>query len=100
MERRLPVNIIASCLAMTAFSIAVISGLFAGNPSDEVLLRAVLSLAGCFVVGVLVGKAAEGAILEHVQSLQSAPPAESGRPAASPQSGAPAPAASGANPKS
>lgn len=67
MVRRVPVITIAGCYALGAFTIAIFSGLWAGRAASEILGVALVSLAGCYVVGLLVGKAAEFAVDDHVQ---------------------------------
>ncbi len=61
-----PSRIIATALALGAFSVAVLSGIAAGNPADVTLGRALVAMFACQIVGFLVGLAAEHLILEHV----------------------------------
>jgi len=50
-----PTQVVAGCFALCAFAVAILSGLGAGNDAATVLLRAILSMAGCYVVGSVVG---------------------------------------------
>lgn len=65
---------IATSLALTAFTIAVVAGLFAGNPAPHVLKVAIMSMIACQVVGVFVGMVAEHAISEHITQLKQSHP--------------------------
>lgn len=57
---------IAGCYALGAFTIAILSGLWAGRAASEILTIALISLTGCYIVGILVGKTAEIAVRDHV----------------------------------
>jgi len=62
-----PVITIAGCYALGAFTIAIISGLWAGRGAPDILATALTSLLVCYVVGLVVGKTAEVAVREHVE---------------------------------
>lgn len=64
-----PTRVIAACLALAGFVIAIISGLAAGNPAEDILLRALLALVGCNLVGWCIGTAGERSIRERIASL-------------------------------
>lgn len=63
-----PAKVFAAVLGLTAFAVAVTAGLFAGSPGGEVLSRAMLSMAACYPLGLLLGAAAGRAIDEHIRS--------------------------------
>lgn len=59
-------RVTAACLALAAFSIALIAGLAAGNPTSDILLRALVALACCFILGLAIGLIAERMIGDHI----------------------------------
>jgi ABC-type uncharacterized transport system permease subunit len=62
---------IAGCYALGAFTIAILSGLWAGRAASEILTTALISLICCYMVGLLVGKTAEVAVHDHVERYES-----------------------------
>jgi ABC-type uncharacterized transport system permease subunit len=62
---------IAGCYALGAFTIAILSGLWVGRAASEILTTALISMTGCYIVGLLVGKTAEIAVRDHVERFQS-----------------------------
>jgi tetrahydromethanopterin S-methyltransferase subunit C len=73
MKGRVP-SVIAACMAMSAFGIALIAGLARENPASEILLRAVISMVICYVVGLTVGLIAQYVIGLHVRQYEVAHP--------------------------
>lgn len=70
MERRKPRRIIAGCFALCAFALALLSGLSAEAPIVVILTRGLVSLVGCYIVGLLIGIVGERCIAEHFDSLK------------------------------
>ena len=62
-----PARVIAGCFAMSAFAIAVVTGLFAQNPPATVLTRALVSLFGAYVVGLIAGEILAFAIRDYLR---------------------------------
>ena len=58
-------------LGFFAFTVAVVAGLFAGNPPTTVLSRGILSLFLFFIIGLVIGQAAQSIILEHQEARNS-----------------------------
>lgn len=54
-------------LGLLAFAISILAGLFAGNPAPAVLSRAILSLFAFFVVGLVLGAAAQRVLMDRYQ---------------------------------
>jgi putative Mn2+ efflux pump MntP len=65
---------IAVSLALTAFAVAVVAGLMAGNPAAHVLKVALFSMIVCHVVGVFVGMISEHAVSDYIAQVQRANP--------------------------
>lgn len=65
---------IATSLALTAFAIAAIAGLMAGNPAAHVLKVAIISMIVCHIVGVFVGMISEHAVSEYIAQARRANP--------------------------
>lgn len=55
----------AASLALIAFTIAVVAGLFAGNPVTTTLSRGILALFIFCILGLSLGKIADVVIAEH-----------------------------------
>ena len=68
MVRGMPTKVIGGCLALGAFAVAIVAGLAADNPADEILSRALIAMAVCYPVGVIIGVVAERAVDEHVRT--------------------------------
>jgi len=59
--------VIAACFAMCAFSIAIVTGIFAENPVSTVLTRALVSLFGAYLLGRLGGEILAFVIRDHLR---------------------------------
>ena len=44
-----------ACFGLLAFSAMIVCGMFAGNPPEKIVLRAVVGLFAGFVLGVVAG---------------------------------------------
>jgi len=62
-----PARVIAACFATCAFSVAIGSGIFAGNPASTVLMRAVVALCGAYLLGLIGGEIMAFAIRDHLR---------------------------------
>ena len=67
-------RVVAGSLALAGFSIALLVGLSTGNDFESIILRAVVSLFICFVVGLITGRFCEHVIGEYVRSYVSERP--------------------------
>ncbi|MBX3386113.1 MAG: hypothetical protein KF768_06055 [Phycisphaeraceae bacterium] len=63
-------RLIASCCGLGGFATAVISGMAADNPLDDVLTRALVALAACAAVGMVIGIVAERTIAQAVREYK------------------------------
>jgi len=61
-------KVIAGTVGLAAFSVAVIAGLAAGNAATDVLLRAVVAMAVCHAIGLMLGAMGERTVDEYVKS--------------------------------
>ena len=48
-------QLVATCFALTAFTVALVAGLVADNPTYTVLVRSLIVLVVCYGLGWLVG---------------------------------------------
>jgi len=67
-------KVIATAFSLTGFTVAVVAGLSAGNPASGVLLRAILCMLFCHVVGTVVGSIAAKAVTAHLDGYRAANP--------------------------
>ena len=51
-------------MGLGGFALAIVAGLAADNPTNQILIRAILSMLGCQMVGLAIGAVAEMAIDE------------------------------------
>jgi membrane protein DedA with SNARE-associated domain len=63
-------KVIAASCALTAFAVGVLSGLFAGNPAETILLRAIIALVVGNLLGFIIGTIGERTVAEAVTKYQ------------------------------
>lgn len=61
-----PSKIFAAVLALTAFAVAIVSGLANGAADPEILSHAIFSMIVCYPVGLVLGVVAGHAVDEHI----------------------------------
>lgn len=69
-----PARVIAACFATCAFAVAIITGLAVGNGSSEILSRAIISLFGGYLLGLIAGEVLSFAIRDHIREYVAAHP--------------------------
>lgn len=76
---------IGGCIGLCGFAVALLAGLSAGNTLDVILSRALMALAGCVALGLVVGFLGERAVRQHIAESRAASdprPVPAGEPAA------------------
>ena len=63
-------KIVASCVGLTGFSVALIAGIGADNPLDVAITRALMSMVVCMIVGAIVGAAGDVAMTRTIENLR------------------------------
>lgn len=58
---------VASCFALAAFAVAVLAGLAGGNEAVPILTRALIAMAVCYPVGLIVGLVCQHVIEQHIR---------------------------------
>ncbi|MEM9082432.1 MAG: hypothetical protein AAGB34_02465 [Planctomycetota bacterium] len=66
MIRELPTQIIAACFALSAFALAIMTGLFTGAETHTILERALFAMLICLVAGSFIARAAKTALTEYI----------------------------------
>lgn len=61
---------IATCSGLVAFAAALVLGWAAGNEASEILKRAILALAACWLVGWIVGAVAQRAVQDRIDEYK------------------------------
>ena len=74
MDSRAPNRIIASCIALCAFSIALIAGLYADRDVAAILSTAVFALIDCYILGLIIASVANVAVSERIEQLKDEKP--------------------------
>ena len=69
-----PARVISGAFALGAFAIAIIAGLGAGNPTSVILINAIIAMAVCNVIGLLIGAVMERTVRDHVEHYRAMNP--------------------------
>lgn len=67
-------RVVGTSTALTAFAVAVVAGMTAGNAAGRTLLVAIVSMFICHILGSIVGSVAERVINEHLTAYRAANP--------------------------
>lgn len=94
MERRLPVKSIGACLGMSAFAIAIVTGLGTGAQTTDILSRALVALLACYLLGLGIGVVADVAVRENLDTFENNNPLKTPASTDGAHNGAPAQSAS------
>ncbi len=65
-----PSKVVAGCLGLSGFALAIIAGEAVGNPAGDTLTRALGALIVCQACGFVLGWVAEGAINRRLAELR------------------------------
>jgi hypothetical protein len=65
-----PAKYIAAVFGLTGFVVASVAGLIVGNPSEVILMRAILAMFACFVCGLPMGAAAGWTVEQYITSFK------------------------------
>lgn len=74
-------KVVSACCGLSAFAVAVVAGLAADNAGDVILLRALVGMVACQVVGLVVGMIIERVVIESVESYKQSKPVGPSQPA-------------------
>ncbi len=61
-----PTRVISGIVSLSGFLVAIVAGLAADNPADVVLVRALLAMLACNVLGSSVGPHGDGGADRHM----------------------------------
>ncbi len=67
-------RVVSAAFALSGFTVALVSGLGAGNASSQVLFRALVALFACQFVGMIIGSMLDRVIDEHETNYRKAHP--------------------------
>ena len=67
-------RVVSAAFALSGFTVALVSGLGAGNTSSQVLFRALLALFVCHFIGTIIGSMLDRLINEHEARYRKANP--------------------------
>ena len=73
-------KVVAGCLGLSAFALAILSGLAAHAEVSEILLRAVVSMFVCALVGFVAGAVGKRAMDDAAAEYRAAHPLEEPQP--------------------
>jgi hypothetical protein len=67
-------KVVATVFALSAFAVAVVAGLSSGNQTSTVLLRAIVCMIACQILGLIAGSIIERVLVEHEARYHKAHP--------------------------
>jgi len=67
LHREFPVRAIGACFAITAFAVAITSGLFSRTEAAQTLTTAIVAMFVCQPIGLAIGYALKYATFEQVE---------------------------------
>ncbi len=67
-------RVIATIFALVSFAAALIVGQHAGNPLPTILLRAILVMLVCYMIGRVIGAVAQSSIKSHIERYRAEHP--------------------------
>lgn len=70
----IPSRAIAACIGLLGFAVAVLSGLLSGAGSDQIMLRALMAMVCCIVLGRVILWATRLCLQEHMAEFESSHP--------------------------
>ena len=65
-------KVIASSMGLTGFAIACIAGLTAGNPTNLILIRSLVTMIACYLLGSIIGAVSEWVVNQHLAEYKGA----------------------------
>ena len=65
-----PSRVVASSIAISAFTIAIVAGLAAGNDPSAVLQRAIIATVGSYLAGIFLSAVAAHVVVEHLSGVR------------------------------
>ncbi|MCA9292182.1 MAG: hypothetical protein KDA20_00020 [Phycisphaerales bacterium] len=68
MQGHIPGNVIAACFGLSAFAVALISGLAAGRSAANILSAATLALIVCYALGFIIARVAGIAVRDAAEA--------------------------------
>ena len=71
-------RLIASCLGLSGFAVAIVSGMASENPASRVLGAALVCMVACHLVGLGIGMVGERVIESYLRQYKAARPVEGG----------------------
>lgn len=72
LSQGVPTKVVAASMGLCGFAVTLIAGLAVDNPLDVIVLRAVAAMLVCYVVGNLIGLAAQVAISGTLREIERA----------------------------
>ncbi|MBY0113891.1 MAG: hypothetical protein K2Y21_13825 [Phycisphaerales bacterium] len=67
-------KVIASSMGLTGFAIACIAGLSAGNPTNMILIRSLVAMILCYLLGSIIGAVGEWVVTQHLADYKAKNP--------------------------
>lgn len=84
MSQGVPTKVVAASMGLSGFAVCMIAGLAVDNPLDVIVTRAIIAMSVCYVVGILIGLAAQAAVSNRLVELQDLEKSPSSAPAGNP----------------
>jgi len=69
LSQGVPTKVVAASMGLSGFAVCMIAGLAVDNPLEVIVTRAIIAMAVSYVVGILIGLAAEVAVNKRLGEL-------------------------------
>lgn len=66
----MPIQVIASCVALGGFAIALVAGIAVDNTAATILSRALGAMVACYLAGLIVAAIAHQAMTENIEQYR------------------------------
>jgi uncharacterized protein involved in response to NO len=67
-------KVIAGSMGLTGFAIACIAGLTVGNPTNLILMRSLVTMIACYLLGSIIGAVVEWVVSQHLAEYKAQNP--------------------------
>lgn len=67
-------KVVGACCGLSAFAIAIVSGMSVDNPFEDVVMRALIGLVAGYAVGTIVGGIGEKTISDGLRAYKATHP--------------------------
>lgn len=67
-------KVIAGSMGLTGFSVACMAGIAVGNPTNTILMRSLVTMLACYLLGSILGAVCEWVVTSHLADYKAKNP--------------------------